>query len=55
MNEPASKDALKEFECDPRWYKVQICVSSEREAAERLARRLREDGYNAFVVVDTQL
>ncbi|MEG2174158.1 MAG: hypothetical protein RR135_01565 [Oscillospiraceae bacterium] len=38
--------------CGPMWFKVQICVSKEREAAERLARRLREDGYNAYVVAD---
>lgn len=38
--------------CGPKWFKVQICVSEQREAAERLARRLRQDGYNAFVVAD---
>ena len=54
MNEPTIKRSAEneKFKCDPKWFKVQICVSSEREAAERLARRLRADGYNAFVVVD---
>jgi cell division septation protein DedD len=34
------------------WFKVQICVSEDIETAERLARRLRQDGYNAYVVAD---
>ncbi len=34
------------------WYKVQICVSEDLEAAQRLAAHLRREGYNAYVVAD---
>lgn len=46
--QPANEKAYQHCE----WYKVQICVSEDIETAERLARRLRQDGYNAWVVVD---
>ncbi|MEG1773659.1 MAG: hypothetical protein RR320_02265 [Oscillospiraceae bacterium] len=52
QNEQSNSKLQAAHECGPLWFKVQICVSQEREAAERLARRLRADGYHAYVVAD---
>ncbi len=51
-NEAGTRKPSGADESSPCWYKVQICVSEDLEAAQRLAAHLRREGYNAYVVAD---
>jgi N-acetylmuramoyl-L-alanine amidase len=45
-------ETIREEERGPEYYQIQVGAFPDREAADRLERQLREQGFPAFVVLD---